>query len=44
MPVESNACTAKLNNPVFPGVPEIVPVAGLSERPAGKEPDERVKT
>ena len=27
MPVESTACTVKLETPVFPGVPEIVPVA-----------------
>jgi hypothetical protein len=42
-PVESVACTAKLKTPVFAGVPEMVPVDGLSARPAGKDPDERLK-
>jgi hypothetical protein len=44
MPAESVACTTKVETPVFPGVPEMVPVAWLRARPEGKVPDATLKT
>ena len=43
VPVESVASTSKLKLPVVPGVPEIVPVAGLRVRPAGSDPEAILK-
>ena len=36
----SVTCTVKLIVPATVGVPEIMPVLGASERPAGREPTE----
>jgi hypothetical protein len=37
--VESVTFAVKLNDPVVVGVPEIVPLAAASVRPAGKAPE-----